>query len=337
MKNRTITHSSKINTIIINNQEKSDAFSLIYEFSKFKVKQTNRKNKQFKEQHITLLAECIFSIYDYLNSNYQETNNAFRDISSFLFLANCNLSGFEFKTFDMNVNGKYFPNTKVIGISDRFMELNDNTITKFVHIIIHEFLHAITPYHLNSYFNIQDDKPRLLNSLLTLFFNEKYNLLMEYANEKLTIKIGTSYFNFPLYDNKLYVRKPNRVFIEIRYNSYAIDYKELLVCEDFFNIVFSNDLELGHLSENLNIREIIKCRKLNEWEKYLINFLKNTKKLYSKKDYAKNIINYSRYKHYITAYANMINQYILYMNLSDSRIDKLQSLINNNPLYKQQF
>lgn len=309
---------------------------MIFHFlkSKTNTKQRSKKYIPFTDIHINLMTECIFSTYDYLNTNYHDINNSYKNINNFLTLADNRINAFQFKNFDGNLNGKRFQSQKIIGLSDRFSHLCDNNLSIFIHIVIHEFLHAMTPYGLNSYYNAQDKRPQILNALFTFLFAEKYIWLMEYANEKITIEIAKEYFISSPYEHHLHIYKNKEKLKSIKYENYAVDYKELIVCEDLFYYIFNNNLEIAHLSDSFNIKNILKERNLESWKKYLKNFLSAFKKLYNNGgDYNESYVQYARYIKLVNAYNQMTQEYFSHNHLSNDEKNRFIDIVNRNPLY----
>lgn len=297
---------------------------------------TSKEYIPFTDIHINLMTECIFSIYDYLNTYYHEKNESYKNIDNFLTLADDRINAFQFKKFNGNLNGKRFQFKKIIGISDNFYNLNDNNLSIFIHTVIHEFLHAMTPYGLNSYYNVQDKKPETLNALFTLLFGEKYIWLMEYANEKVTIQIVKKYFIPSHYEHHLHIYKNKKKLRSIEYKNYAVDYKELVVCEDLFYFFFGNNLEESHLSDTFNIKNILKEKNLESWTKYLKKFLKMYKKLYnSGGNYNESCVQYTRYIKLVNAYYKMAQEYLSHRNLSNNEKNKFIDIVDKNPLYSK--
>lgn len=315
------------NTLLYDNTQ-NGIYKAISRFTESKVN-IQKNSIPFTDIHINLIVECIYSIYSYLNTHYYKTNNAYKNISNFMALADKRISLFQFKNYHGDLNGKYYHHTKEIGISDEFSNLTNRNKNIFIHTVIHEFLHAITPYGLNSYYNARDRKPEFLNHLFTILYNEKYLLLMEYANEKATIKIEKEHFTVSPYSHYLHICRHKTILNTIVYKNYAVDYKELIACENFFNFVFADDLETAHLSDELNIRNIIKGRGLEKWSKDLVVFLKSYQKLYHGGIYNKSHVQYNRYLKAINTYNKMVKKYTLHKSMSNGEKYNLEKITSN--------
>lgn len=322
------TISERIKIITNNNPIQYEAYQQIRHFVQKKL--LSKKETPIKNDHIDLIAMCIFATFKYLSTYHNNVNSSYKNIQIFLNLLNDRISLIKFEKMNQNRNGIYYPRMHTIGIADRLYSLSGDNTVFLIHTITHELLHAITPCNLLTSNSKQAHIPECLNKFFSFIFYEKYYLLMEYVNEQITINIGIKYLNFPLYNHTLYIVDSKNDERSIHYQNYALDYSVLIACNELFNYIFADKLEIAHLSPRINIGDIVKEQNLKKWQKHLVYFLRTYKKLYS--DYGKSQIKRNRYNTFVNAYQKMINEYILTKNLSPEKAREFEYISTNTPV-----
>lgn len=322
------TMSERIKDITNNDPIQYEAYQQIHHFVQKKL--LSKKETPIKSDHIDLIAMCTFATFKYLSTYYNNVNSSYKNIQTFLNLLNDRINSIQFEKMSQNRNGIYYPRMYTIGIADRLYSLSGDNTVFLIHTVTHELLHAITPYNLLSSNSKQAHIPECINKFFSFIFYEKYYLLMEYVNEQITINIGIKYLNFPLSNHTLYIVDSKNDEKSIHYQNYAHDYSVLIACNELFNYIFADKLEIAHLSPRINIGDIIKEQNLKKWHKHLIHFLRTYKKLYS--DYSKFQIKRNRYNAFVNAYQKMIKEYILTKNLSPEKACEFEYIATNTPV-----